>query len=115
MWVASHQNHIFFYEDFSDSEPFTLGIQTEWQLQQMIQFGNCSLLVYDSRFGTNKLKYPIHSLVVFNSDKKAIPVAWIIAPRFASSDVHRWMRALYNRVCTKDPLGNWLGSLLMIL
>jgi len=36
-------------------------------------------------------------------DKKAIPVAWIIAPSFASSDVHRWMRALYNRVCTKDP------------
>ena len=56
MWVASHQNHVFFYEDFSDSEPFTLGIQTEWQLQQMIQFGNCSLLASDSRFGTNKLK-----------------------------------------------------------
>nr|POE64079.1 hypothetical protein CFP56_08451 [Quercus suber] len=56
MWVASHQNHIFFYEDFSDSEPFTLGIQIEWQLQQMSLFGNCSLLVYDSRFRTNKLK-----------------------------------------------------------
>ncbi|KAM3702457.1 hypothetical protein ACJW31_04G027100, partial [Castanea mollissima] len=109
MWVASHQNHVFFYEDFSDSEPFTLGIQTEWQLQQMIQFGNCSLLASDSRFGTNKLKYPIHSLVVFNSDNKAIPVAWIIAPRFASSDVHRWMRALYNRVRTKDPTWKLAG------
>nr|POE55542.1 hypothetical protein CFP56_73799 [Quercus suber] len=97
MWVASHQNHVFFYEDFSDSKRFTLGIQTEWQLQQMIQFGNCSLLVYDS------------SLVVFNLDKKAIPVAWIIAPRFANSDVHRWMRALYNRVCTKDPTWKLTG------
>nr|POF14554.1 hypothetical protein CFP56_36728 [Quercus suber] len=67
------------------------------------------LLVYDSRFGTNKLKYPIHSLVVFNLDKKAIPVAWIIAPRFANSDVHRWMRALYNRVCTKDPTWKLTG------
>nr|POE91544.1 hypothetical protein CFP56_23736 [Quercus suber] len=42
-------------------------------------------------------------------DKKAIPVAWIIAPRFASSDVHRWMRALYNRVCTKDPTWKLAG------
>lgn len=109
LWVESHQNHVFFYEDFSDSEPFTLGIQTEWQLQQMIQFGNRSLLASDSRFGTNKLKYPIHSLVVFNSDNKAIPVAWIIAPRFASSDVHRWMRALYNRVRTKDPTWKLAG------
>lgn len=29
MWVESHQNQVFFFEDFSDSEPFTLGIQTE--------------------------------------------------------------------------------------
>ena len=49
------------------------------------------------------------SLVVFNSDKKAIPVAWIIAPRFASSDVHRWIRALYNRVCTKCPTWKLAG------
>ncbi|XVE76876.1 hypothetical protein DITRI_Ditri13aG0015600 [Diplodiscus trichospermus] len=103
MWVESHQNHVFFFEDFTDSDPFTLGIQTEWQLQQMIRFGNRSLIASDSRFGTNKLKYPVHSLIVFNSDKKAIPVAWIITPRFASLDAHRWMRALYNRVRTKDP------------
>ncbi|KAM7494709.1 hypothetical protein LguiB_029318 [Lonicera macranthoides] len=103
MWVESHQSQVFFYEDFSDSDPFVLGIQTEWQLQQMIRFGNRNLLASNSRFGTNKLKYPVHSLVVFNSDNKAIPVAWIIAPRSTAVDTRRWMRALYNRVCTKDP------------
>lgn len=56
MWVESHQNCIFFYQDFSDTDPFVLGIQTDWQLQQMIRFGNRSLLASDSRFGTNKLK-----------------------------------------------------------
>lgn len=56
MWVESHQNQVFFYEDFSDSDPYTLGIQTEWQLLQMIRFGNCGLLASDSRFGTNKLQ-----------------------------------------------------------
>ncbi|XP_014509029.1 uncharacterized protein LOC106768398 isoform X2 [Vigna radiata var. radiata] len=109
MWVESHQNQVFFYEDFSDSDPFTLGIQTEWQLQQLIKFGNRGLLASDSRFGTNKLQYPIHSLLVFNSDKKAIPVAWIIAPRFSCLDAHRWMRALYNRVHTKDPTWKLAG------
>lgn len=109
MWVESHRNHIFFYEDFSDSEPFVLGIQTEWQLQQMIRFGNRGLVASDSRFGSSKLKYPVHSLLVFNSNNKAIPVAWIITPQFASSDADRWVRALYNRIHSKDPTWKLAG------
>lgn len=62
LWVESHRSQVFFYEDFSDSDPFILGIQTEWQLQQMIRFGNRNLLASDSRFGTNKLKVRSHSL-----------------------------------------------------
>ncbi|XP_073122344.1 uncharacterized protein [Henckelia pumila] len=109
MWVENHQSNVFFYQDFSDSDPLVLGIQTEWQLQQMIHFGSCRLLASHSNFGWNKLKYPIHSLVVFNSDNKAIPVAWIIAPRFSSSDTYRWMRALCNRVHAKDPTWKLAG------
>ncbi|KAL2512193.1 zinc ion binding [Abeliophyllum distichum] len=109
MWVESHQSLVFFYKDFSDSEPFVLGIQTEWQLQQLIRFGNRRLLASDSKFGSNKLKYPIHSLVVFNSDNKAIPVAWIISPRFAREETQRWMRALHNRVRAKDPTWKLAG------
>ncbi|GAA0141644.1 hypothetical protein LIER_02744 [Lithospermum erythrorhizon] len=109
MWVEAHPNHVFFHEDFSDSSPFVLGIQTEWQLQQMIRFGNRSLLASDSKFGTNKLKYPIRSLVVFNSDNKAIPVAWIISPRFSREETVRWMRALFNRVHSKDPAWKLAG------
>lgn len=55
-WVEGHGSNVFFYEDFTDTDTFTLGIQTEWQLQQMIRFGNRGLLASDSRFGTNKLK-----------------------------------------------------------
>ncbi|RWW41930.1 hypothetical protein BHE74_00052553 [Ensete ventricosum] len=85
LWIESHRDLIFFYENFSDSDPFVLGIQTEWQLQQMIHFGNRSILASDSRFGTYKLKYPIYSLLVFDSNKNAIPVAWVITPNFASA------------------------------
>ncbi|XP_042515530.1 uncharacterized protein LOC122089860 isoform X2 [Macadamia integrifolia] len=110
MWVESHQNDIFFYEDFSDSDPFTLGIQTEWQLQQMIRFGNRSLIASDSRFGSNKLKYPVHTFLVFDSDNKAIPVAWIVTSRFGSVNTQdKWIRALYNRVHSKDPTWKLAG------
>ncbi|KAL3614169.1 hypothetical protein CASFOL_042243 [Castilleja foliolosa] len=109
LWVKAHWNNVFFYENFSKNDTFTLGIQTEWQLQQMIQFSNCRLLVYDSKFGSNKLKFPVRSLVVFNSENKAIPVAWIITPRFANIDTYRWMRALYNRVRAKDPTWKLAG------
>ncbi|GKA68582.1 hypothetical protein Tco_0768499 [Tanacetum coccineum] len=56
LWVKSNKNIVFFHEEFSDTGPFLLGIQTEWQLQQMIQFGSGRLVALDSRFGTNKLK-----------------------------------------------------------
>ncbi|GJR63607.1 hypothetical protein Tco_1505769 [Tanacetum coccineum] len=49
------------------------------------------------------MQYPIQSLLVFNYDNKAVPVAWIISPSFSSGDTHRWMRALFNKVCIKDP------------
>ncbi|CAA7389819.1 unnamed protein product [Spirodela intermedia] len=112
MWIETHQAHVFFYEDYSDSEPFVLGIQTEWQLQQMIRFGNRNLVASDSSFGTNKLKYPIHSLLVFDSNNSAIPIAWIITPRFACRESHRWLRSLYDRVHSKDP--NWkLGGFII--
>ncbi|XP_062189637.1 uncharacterized protein LOC133892717 isoform X1 [Phragmites australis] len=103
LWVETHQEYIFFYEDFSDTDTFVLGIQTDWQLQQMIQYGNRSLLASDSRFGTNKLKYPVHSILVFDQQKNAIPVAWIITPDFAHGEIYRWMGALYDRAHTKDP------------
>lgn len=109
MWVESHQNCVFFYQDFTEKDPLTICIQTEWQLQQMIRFGNRSLLVSDSRFGMYKLQYPVHSLLVFNSENKAIPVAWILSPRFANVDPYRWMRALHNRVQTKDSTWKLAG------
>lgn len=46
---------------------------------------------------------------MFNSDNKAIPVAWIIVPRFSSEDSYRWMRALLNRVQMKDPTWKLAG------
>lgn len=56
MWVERNKKSIFFYQDSSESDAFILGIQTEWQLQQMIRFGHRSLIAADSTFGIKRLK-----------------------------------------------------------
>ncbi|KAH7566081.1 hypothetical protein JRO89_XS08G0081500 [Xanthoceras sorbifolium] len=97
MWVERNKKSIFFYQDSSDTNPFILGIQTEWQLQQMIRFGHRSLIAADSTFGIKRLKYPLCTLLVFDSRQHALPVAWVITRSFAKPDVAKWMKALLGR------------------
>lgn len=56
LWVERNKKSVFVYQDASETDPFILGIQTEWQLQQMIRFGHRSLIAADSTFGIKKLK-----------------------------------------------------------
>lgn len=56
LWVKKNRKSVFFHQESTDTDPFILGIQTEWQLQQMVRFGHQSLLAVDSSFGISKLK-----------------------------------------------------------
>ncbi|KAE8670858.1 putative polygalacturonase-like isoform X1 [Hibiscus syriacus] len=56
MWAERNKKSIFFYLDTSETDPFILGIQTKWQLQQMIRFGHRILIAADSTFGIKRLK-----------------------------------------------------------
>lgn len=56
LWVERNRKSIFFYQDSSETDSFILGIQTEWQLQQMIRFSHHSLIAADSTFGIKRLK-----------------------------------------------------------
>lgn len=58
MWVQRHQKHVFYFQENSCSEPFILGIQTEWQLQQMLHYGHNGSIASHSTFGLKKLKVP---------------------------------------------------------
>ncbi|GAU43448.1 hypothetical protein TSUD_140850 [Trifolium subterraneum] len=87
MWVERTRKSVFFHQDTSESDPFILGIQTEWQLQQMVRFGHRSVIAADSSFGVKRLKYPLFTLLVFDSRQHALPVAWIITRSFAKPDV----------------------------
>uniref|UniRef100_A0A1D1XQP4 L-ascorbate peroxidase 1, cytosolic n=2 Tax=Anthurium amnicola TaxID=1678845 RepID=A0A1D1XQP4_9ARAE len=102
MWVEKNKKSVFFYQDSSDTDPFILGIQTEWQLQQMVRFGHQSLLAADSSFGISKLKYPLYTLLAFDSRQHALPVAWVITRTIAKQDVSKWMKALVGRIHATD-------------
>jgi hypothetical protein len=56
MWVDRNKKSVFFHQDSTETDAFVLGIQTEWQLQQMIRFGHQSILASHSSFGVSKLK-----------------------------------------------------------
>ncbi|KAI3877872.1 hypothetical protein MKX03_000308 [Papaver bracteatum] len=102
LWVEKNKKSTFIYQDASDTDSFILGIQTEWQLQQMIRFGHHSLMAADSTFGLKKLKYPLCTLLVFDSRHHALPVAWVITRSFAKQDVSKWMKALVDRARSID-------------
>ncbi|EOY25229.1 hypothetical protein QUC31_009182 [Theobroma cacao] len=103
MWVERNKKSIFFYQDTSETDPFILGIQTEWQLQQMVRFGHRSLIAADSTFGIKRLKYPLCTLLVFDSRQHALPVSWVITRSVAKSDVAKWMKALLDRARSIEP------------
>ncbi|GFP89290.1 hypothetical protein PHJA_001072700 [Phtheirospermum japonicum] len=103
LWVERNKKSVFFYRDATETEPFILGVQTEWQLQQMIRFGHRNIVAADSTFGIKRLKYPLCTLLVFDSRQHALPVAWIITRSIAKPDVADWMKALLDRVHSVDP------------
>ncbi|XP_015896813.1 uncharacterized protein LOC107430484 isoform X2 [Ziziphus jujuba] len=103
MWVERNKKSIFFYQDSSETDSFILGIQTEWQLQQMIRFGHRNLIAADSTFGIKRLKYPFCTLLVFDSRQHALPVAWVITRSFAKADVSKWMKSLLDRARSVEP------------
>ncbi|CAA0839876.1 SWIM zinc finger family protein [Striga hermonthica] len=102
LWVEQNKKSVFFYRDSTENEPFVLGIQTEWQLHQMVRFGHRNMIAADSTLGIKRLKYPLCTLLVFDSRQHALPVAWIITRSVAKADVVSWMTALLERVCSVD-------------
>lgn len=103
IWVQRHRKIIFFFQESSDCESFVLGIQTDWQLQQMLRYGRNGSVASHSTFGSKKLRFPLCSLLVFDSSQNTIPVAWIIASSFVDRDIRKWLGLLVERLHEKDP------------
>lgn len=71
MWTMENPESVFYYQEHSlmdlnsqvqEDSPFTLGIQTEWQLQMMAKFGHNNALSLDATFGTSQTRVSHDSL-----------------------------------------------------
>ncbi|XP_050207381.1 uncharacterized protein LOC126656803 [Mercurialis annua] len=112
MWVQRHQKHVFFFQDSSGLDSFILGIQTDWQLQQMLRYGHSGSVAFHSKFGLKKFKCPLCTLLIFDSSQNAIPIAWVITSSFVSQATHKWLGSLAERIRAKDP--SWRPSAILV-
>eukprot|EP01018_Ginkgo_biloba_P039103 Gb_31314 [translate_table: standard] len=78
----------------------------------MVKFGKNNLIATDSTFGTNKLKYPLFTLLVFETHKNGLPVAWIISSSSSTSDIQSYMKKIQSRIYEMDPM--WRPSAFMV-
>ena len=69
MWAVENPDSVFYYQEHSlmdfnsqtqDDSLFTIGIQTEWQLEMMAKFGHNSALSIDATFGTNQTRVRLY-------------------------------------------------------
>ena len=65
MWSLENPASVFYYQEHAlmdlnsytqNESPFTIGIQTEWQLEMMDKFGHNSALSIDATFGTTQTR-----------------------------------------------------------
>ena len=65
MWVLENPENVFYFQEHSlldinsqvqNDAPFTLGVQSEWQLAMMVKFGHNSAFSIDSTFGTSQTR-----------------------------------------------------------
>eukprot|EP01018_Ginkgo_biloba_P023862 Gb_15783 [translate_table: standard] len=101
-----------FYIKICQIIPFILGIQSTWKLEHMVKFGKNNLIATDSTFGTNKLKYHLFTLIVFDTHHNGVPVAWIISSSSLANDIQNWMEKLRCRIHKVDP--TWRPSDFML-
>lgn len=77
MWVDENPNDVFCYREHGkldlnrkkqDDTPFTLGIQTQWQVEMLIKCGHNSAISIDATFGTSETRvfHPLSPITTWN-------------------------------------------------
>ena len=65
MWATENPSSVFYYQEHSridlnsqtqDDSPLTIGIQTEWQVEMMANFGHNNAMSIDATFGTSQTR-----------------------------------------------------------
>jgi len=106
-WAFSHPNVVYYFQDASEDNgihvPFTIGIQTPYQLQAMVSLGENGAISMDATFGTNGVKFHLFTLMVFDAHRTRVSVAWIITSRQTCDDLVEWLNSFENKASKEEP------------
>ena len=94
-WAMQNPSWVFFFQEqcTRSGMPFVIGLQSPWQRQICQTYGNNNVLAVDSTFGTNQYKMALYTIMVFDSHKNGIPIAWIVSSSSKRLDIIPWLKA----------------------
>jgi len=97
-WAFNRPNELFYFQNASEDNgihvPFTIKIQTPFQLQAMVSIGDNGAILMDATFNTNDVKFHLFTLMVFDAHHTRVPVAWIITSHQTCNDFVEWLTLL---------------------
>jgi hypothetical protein len=115
-WAFSHLDDVFYFQDANEDNgihvPFTIGIQTPFQLETMVSIGDNGAISMDATFGTNDVKFHLFTLMVFDAHRIGVPIAWIITSRQTCDDLVEWLIPLKTKLLRKNP--KWKPSCFIV-
>jgi hypothetical protein len=82
--------------------PFTIGIQTPYQLQAMVSLGDNGAISMNATFGINDVKFHLFTLMVFDAHHIGVLVAWIITNRQTCNDLVESLTPLKTKILRKN-------------
>jgi hypothetical protein len=107
---------LFYFQDASENNgihvPFTIRIQTPFQLQAMVSLGDNGAISMDATFSTNDVKFHLFTLMMFDAHHTKVPVAWIITSHQTCNDLVEWLTPLKTKILRKNP--KWKPSCFII-
>ncbi len=116
-WAFSHPDDVFYFQDANEDNgihvPFTIGIQTPYQLQAMVSLSDNGAIIMDATFSTNDVKFHLFTLMVFDAHCTGVLVAWIITSCQTCDDLVEWLTPLKTKLLRKNP--KWKPSCFMLM
>ncbi len=101
-WAFNHLDDLFYFQDASEDNgihvPFTIRIQTPFQLQAMASIGDNGAILMDATFNTNDVKFHLFTLMVFDAHCTGVLVAWIITSHQTCNDLVEWLTFLKKKI-----------------
>jgi hypothetical protein len=98
---------VFYFQDENKDNgihvPFTIKIQTPFQLQAMVSLSDNGAISMDTTFSTNDAKFHLFTLMVFDAHYIGMLVAWIIISCQTCINLVEWLTPLKTKLLRKNP------------